>query len=220
MENVFLRGRNDGYEIEVPAESNFSASLTDLTALLKKVRAEDASQTEIGFKVRTGRRILTNDQRQGLYDLVAQFDHFKIIEITADVMDQQTVATLLRSKQVHLVPDVLRSGQDLQFDGDVVLLGNVHQGATLKASRNIYVVGGAAGILHAGYPDNAGAIIAGDLSGVGQLRIADVVEIVADDQSIKGQQFAYIDDLHKLSTAKLTALQQVKPKLYQQLEEQ
>ncbi len=220
LENVFLRGRNDGYEIEIPADRNFTDSLTDLQALLKKVRAEDTSTTEISFKVRTGRRILTADQRQALYDLVAQFTNFKILEVTADVMDQQTVATLLRSKQVHLVPNTIRSGQEASYDGDVVLLGSVHQGATLKASRNIYVVGTAQGILHAGYPDNAEAIIAGNLQQAAQLRIADLVEIVADDQSITRAQFAYIDDLHKLITAKLTELPKLKPKLYQQLEEQ
>ncbi|WP_125766586.1 septum site-determining protein MinC [Lapidilactobacillus wuchangensis] len=220
MENVFLRGRNDGYEIEIPADRNFADSLTDLQTLLKKVRTEDASSDEIGFKVRTGRRILTADQRKKLYDLAADFSNFKILEITADVMDQQTVATLLRSKQVHLVPNTIRSGQEASYDGDVVLLGSVHQGATLKASRNIYVVGPAQGILHAGYPDNADAIIAGNLQEAAQLRIADLVEIVADDATITRAQFAYIDDLHKLMTAKLTELQKVKPKLYQQLEEQ
>ena len=81
MENVFLRGRNDGYEIEIPAERNFELSLQELTTLLEKVRAEDTSTREIDFKVRTGRRILTDEQRQRLYALVGQFEHFKIIEV-------------------------------------------------------------------------------------------------------------------------------------------
>ncbi|WP_261805722.1 septum site-determining protein MinC [Lapidilactobacillus luobeiensis] len=220
MENVFLRGRNDGYEIEIPAERNFEASLQELATLLEKVRAEDQSTREIHFKVRTGQRILTADQRQRLNDLVGRFDHFQILEVTADVMDQQTVAALLKTKAFHFVPQVIRSGQEVFYEGDVVLLGSVHQGATLMASRNIYVVGNVQGILHAGFPDNSDAIIAGDLKQAAQLRISDLVEIVADRPEISGQQFSYINDLHNLATAKLTDLKKIKPKLFQQLEEQ
>ena len=220
MENVFLRGRNDGYEIEIPAERNFELSLQELTTLLEKVRAEDTSTREIDFKGRTGRRILTDEQRQRLYALVGQFEHFKIIEVTADVMDQTTVAALLKSKALHFVPQVIRSGQEVFYEGDVIVLGSVHQGATLMASRNIYVVGAVEGILHAGFPDNSEAIIAGDLRQAAQLRISDLVEIVADQPEIQGQQFTYIDDLHNLATAKLTDLKKIKPKLFQQLEEQ
>lgn len=219
MANVSLRGRSDGYELEIPAESNFAASLTDLKKLLKKVRDQDNSLQEITFSVRTGRRVLTDEQHKQITVAVTSYDKFRLTGITADVLDQPSVDDLLKAQQVFVVPQIIRSGQELFFDGDVVLLGSVHQGAMLKASKNIYVVGVVdGGVLHAGYPDHADAIIAGDVSQAAQIRISDLVAIVADNPDMTAHKFAHVNEKHELVVDPLSDLKKLKPALYTQME--
>jgi septum site-determining protein MinC len=53
----------------------------------------------------------------------------------------------------------LRSGQKEKSDGEVVLVGDVNQGAEILAGGDVIVVGTLRGVVHAGYPDNAEAVV-------------------------------------------------------------
>ncbi|MCP9835094.1 MULTISPECIES: septum site-determining protein MinC [unclassified Cyanobium] len=69
----------------------------------------------------------------------------------------------------------LRSGDHLQAEGSVLLLGDVNPGARLSAAGNVLVWGRLRGIAHAGVAGNPDArIVALQLRPL-QLRIADVV---------------------------------------------
>lgn len=220
MDNLVLRGRDDGYELDVLADRSFDACMIDMNNLLQKLQAQASDGHHIAFSICTGQRLLSQEQKQRIVDLFARFDAFTISELKAEVFDQPTVAATLKAHQVNFVPQTIRSGQELSFDGDVVLLGNLHQGAKLTASKNVFVLGAAEGVIHAGYPDDNEAIIAGNLSAATQLRISDVIEVIDDETLTQAQQFAYIDDLHKLALANLSQLKKEKPKLYQQMEAQ
>jgi len=53
----------------------------------------------------------------------------------------------------------LRSGQSEVFEGDVMLVGDVNQGAEVIAGGDAIVFGTLRGMVHAGYPDNRDAIV-------------------------------------------------------------
>ena len=57
----------------------------------------------------------------------------------------------------------LRSGQRLEVDGSVVILGDVNSGAEVMASDNIVILGNLRGLAHAGAKGNKQAIIAAGL---------------------------------------------------------
>ena len=69
----------------------------------------------------------------------------------------------------------LRSGQKLEVDGSVVIIGDVNSGAEVMASDNIVVLGNLRGLAHAGAKGNKQAIIAAGLLDVVQIRIANIV---------------------------------------------
>jgi septum site-determining protein MinC len=69
----------------------------------------------------------------------------------------------------------LRSGDHLQAEGSVLLLGDVNPGARISAAGNVLVWGRLRGIAHAGIAGDRGArIVALQLRPL-QLRIADMV---------------------------------------------
>ena len=89
----------------------------------------------------------------------------------------------------------LRSGQKLETEGSIVILGDVNSGAEVIASDNIVVLGNLRGLAHAGAKGNKNAIIAaGNLDTV-QIRISNIVrEIDRDEESVHKQAYIFIED--------------------------
>ena len=70
----------------------------------------------------------------------------------------------------------LRSGQKLETEGSLVILGDVNSGAEVMASDNIVVLGALRGLAHAGAKGNKEAIVAAGLFDAVQIRIANIVK--------------------------------------------
>ena len=89
----------------------------------------------------------------------------------------------------------LRSGQKLETEGSIVVLGDVNSGAEVIASDNIVVLGNLRGLAHAGAKGNKEAIIAaGNLDTV-QIRISNIVkEILRDEEPMHLQAYVYVKD--------------------------
>ena len=89
----------------------------------------------------------------------------------------------------------LRSGQKMEVDGSIVILGDVNSGAEVIASDNIVVLGTLRGLAHAGAKGNKQAIIgAGALDAV-QIRIANIVkEIDRDEEPLHQQVCVYVTE--------------------------
>ena len=93
----------------------------------------------------------------------------------------------------------LRSGQKLEEDGSVVILGDVNSGAEVVAADNIVVLGTLRGLAHAGAKGNSKAIIAAGRLDTVQLRIANVVkEIDKDEEFPSISTYIYINDENKI----------------------
>lgn len=88
----------------------------------------------------------------------------------------------------------LRSGQRLEAERSIVILGDVNSGAEVIASDNIVVLGNLRGLAHAGAKGNKQAFIsAGNLDAV-QIRIANIVkEINRDEEPMHKQAYVSID---------------------------
>ena len=65
----------------------------------------------------------------------------------------------------------LRSGQRVEFEGSIVILGDVNSGAEVVASDNIVILGALRGLAHAGAKGNTKAIIASNMIDCPQIRI-------------------------------------------------
>ena len=70
----------------------------------------------------------------------------------------------------------LRSGQKIEFEGSLVIMGDVNAGSEVIAGDNIVVVGTLRGLAHAGAKGNKNAIIAANSIESAQIRIADIVK--------------------------------------------
>ena len=89
----------------------------------------------------------------------------------------------------------LRSGQRVESEGSLVIIGDVNSGAEVIASENIVIQGALRGLAHAGAKGNKQAIIAAGLIDAVQIRIANIVkEINRDEEPLHKQSCAYVVD--------------------------
>ena len=88
----------------------------------------------------------------------------------------------------------LRSGQRIEIDGSIVIIGDVNSGAEVIATDNIVVIGTLRGLAHAGAKGNKEAIIAVSTLDAVQLRISNIVkEINRDEEEVQEHAYIYVE---------------------------
>ena len=80
----------------------------------------------------------------------------------------------------------MRGGQKQVFDGDVILCGDVNQGAEIIAGGDVIVIGTLRGVVHAGYPDNKKTVVVALSLMPLQLRIGPLIAIPEEEQNHRG----------------------------------
>lgn len=88
----------------------------------------------------------------------------------------------------------LRSGQFIHYKGNVILIGDVNPGAEIIAGGNIIVMGTIKGLVHAGCYGDKNCIIAALGMLPVQLRIANIITCMPDNEIINKPSHAYIKD--------------------------
>ena len=87
----------------------------------------------------------------------------------------------------------LRSGQRLEEEGSIVIIGDVNAGAEVIAGDNVIVLGTLRGLAHAGAKGNERAIIAAGRLDTVQVRIANIVkELNRDDEPFHKVCYVYV----------------------------
>lgn len=94
------------------------------------------------------------------------------------------------------VRGTLRSGMSVEFEGNVVILGDVNPGAVVKASGNIVIMGSLRGVAHAGADGNDDAYVAANKLHPTQLRISKLITRAPDDGEYEPKipEIAYVKD--------------------------
>ena len=93
------------------------------------------------------------------------------------------------------VERTLRSGKSVQFEGHIVILGDVNPGAEIIATGNIVVLGSLRGVAHAGATGERKASVSAYHLAPTQLRIADLVTRAPDGKvGERGPEIARIKD--------------------------
>ncbi|MGB3368794.1 MAG: septum site-determining protein MinC [Acidaminobacteraceae bacterium] len=102
----------------------------------------------------------------------------------------------LEEGNTKFVRGTLRSGRSVEFDGNIVVLGDVNPGAVVKGSGNIIIMGSLRGVAHAGASGNDDAYVAANKLQPTQLRISKLITRAPDDVDFEPTmpEIAYIKD--------------------------
>ena len=96
--------------------------------------------------------------------------------------------------KTNIIQKRVRSGQKIECEGDVVLLGDLAPGAELMATGNVFIIGNAQGLVHAGVNGDKKAVIVALEMNVNLLKIADVMAKNPDGSNALFPEIVYIDE--------------------------
>lgn len=215
-----LKGTKDGYEIILDDNAKVYDIFVSLHHLLDNLRTQTASANPqtIAFDIYTGMRLWSADDRSEIEKIFANYDYFSVHKITSDVITKEESNRILEQESVHIVDRIIRNGQEVHVQGDVLFLGKVHEGGKLLVSGNVYVLGDVRGVIQAGTPDFEDKMIIGDVHNAQQVRIGEQFEILDDtNRKIDNSTVIYVNDLHVLDYGKVEALKQINPKFFNQI---
>ena len=158
---------------------------------LKKLYKDEKTPIRVTGKILKNKEI---DEIQELIkskiDLEIEFDSPKGLGLSNI---KKTFEKEIATSETKFHRGSLRSGQRLETEGSLVILGDVNSGAEVIASDNIVVLGALRGLAHAGAKGNKQAIIAAGLFDAVQVRIANVVkEINRDEEPLHKQTYISI----------------------------
>ena len=149
-------------------------------------------------------KILKNREMDEIQNLIKKFLNVQIDFDSPKVLGingiKKTFYKEVATSETKFHKGSLRSGQRIEFEGSLVIIGDVNAGAEVIAGENIVVLGILRGLAHAGAKGNKDAVIeASEIEAV-QIRIADKVkEIERDTDTIrKVKTSAYINDKDEL----------------------
>ena len=153
--------------------ANYQMSVTSLEQTLV---AKQLEPEVISSNVRSGPSIDVSDETT----------------ITAEILSDPTQVQIDRldprdSDDTLFLRRTIRSGQEIHHASNVVILGDVNPGAEIVASGDIIVWGALRGMVHAGYPNNEGAMVCSLLLAPVQLRIAHLLSRPPDGYQVQAR---------------------------------
>ncbi len=94
---------------------------------------------------------------------------------------KRTFESSIDTSETKFIKGNLRSGQREEYTGSIAVLGDLNYGAEVIAGENIIVTGKIRGLAHAGANGNKKAIICANSIDPTQVRIANVVKEIPDN---------------------------------------
>jgi septum site-determining protein MinC len=214
--NVTIKGTKDGLVLLLDDKCSFDLLVEELNDKLTAGSSQMLNGPVISVKVKAGNRYLTAEQEEKLLEVLKQKENLFLDHIESEVITKAEAEEMRKDAQVVTVSKVVRSGQVLDIQGDLLLIGDVNPGATVMATGNIYILGSLKGIAHCGTKGNEEAIIAASVMKPSQLRIAHHINRAPDSYPELGNEmeFAYISNEEKqIRIDRISAVHRLRPKL-------
>lgn len=192
---VIFKGTKDGVMVLFDENAPFDAICEQLRQKVKEAgKFFDNVRISLAFKGRE----FSDEEEKTLLQIITENTTMCITFLKTDTGEVQKLARLLE-QDAHITKyhrGSLRNGQTLEFDGSLVVLGDINPGAVIKATGNIIILGQLRGMAHAGCQGMTDAFIAAVYMAPVQLRIADIITRFPDENK-KGEkpaEYAFVQD--------------------------
>ena len=123
-------------------------------------------------------------------DVEIKFDSPKVLGLHGI---KKTFSEEIDSSETKFHRGSIRSGNKVEYEGSLVVLGDVNAGAEVIAADNVVVLGILRGLAHAGAKGNRKAIIAAAQIEAPQIRIANVVKEMEKEDNSQRKTYAYME---------------------------
>lgn len=216
MQNVTIKGTKDGITLHLDDSCSYEELKKELDQKLSANSRINEGQPLTTVNVQMGNRYLTTEQHEEIKELIRQKKNLVVDEIVTNVITIEEAQRAKAETEIKSVNRIIRSGQVLEVPGDLLLIGDVNPGGTIKAGGNIFVMGTLKGIAHAGCQGDNQAVISASIMKPSQLRISDCINRSPDrneDNETRMVECAYIDNNRQIVVDRIQVLMQLRPNL-------
>lgn len=198
---ITIKGIKDGLVFRLDERCGFDELLEELKEMLENSHQAILSGPLVSIDVRYGIRELTDEQKLQILDVLRSKRNLLVrsIEGAAKAADARENGVL--RTPVTTISGMVRSGQVLRHDGNLLFLGDVNPGGSIVCTGDIYILGALRGMAHAGSEGSELAIVGASYLAPTQLRIAEVISRPPDnDEEVSfhphetQMEFAYLQD--------------------------
>lgn len=192
--NVFQRSNCVVIKINDGAEFNdIEKEVKKKVSQLKKIYKDDKTPIKVIGRVLKNKEIEKIETIiKDILDVDVEFDMPREMGLSSI---KKTFLSEISTSETKFHKGSLRSGQKIEEERSIVILGDVNSGAEVIASDNIVVLGTLRGLAHAGAKGNKQAIIAAGRLDTVQMRIANIVkEFNREEEPLRKLAYAYVDD--------------------------
>lgn len=211
---VTIKGTKDGLVFFMDDICSFDDLIADLREKIEHSHQQILTGPLVRVSIKLGKRYCSMEQQEQITEIIRQKGNLVIHTIDADVITKEEAFAERLKTSFKIQTHTVRSGQVLDFDGDILLLGDVNPGGTVRSTGSIYVIGNLRGIAHAGAKGDQEVIIAAAAMQPTQLRIAEVISRPGEEwaEVTGATEFAYLQE-GKMMVAKMNYLSRIRPDL-------
>ncbi|NMO95311.1 septum site-determining protein MinC [Paenibacillus lemnae] len=190
--HVTIKGIKDGLVFLLDDQCDFEELLTELRYKLEHSHQNILTGPIIHVDVKLGTRSINDDEKQTILDILKKKGNLLIRTVESPPIGPE--AEPLTGPVV--MTGMVRSGQVLHHEGDLLFMGDVNPGGTITATGDIYILGALRGTAHAGVEGNEEAIIAASYLAPTQLRISELISRPPDEWETREtvMEYAYLQD--------------------------
>ena len=158
---VILKGKKDRLVIHLNSEVDF---LTLRDSLVEKVREARNFIGNVQLAIEFSNRILSELEENVLIDLIKLNSDINITYVFSESGPEKKdkikfFKAVTEEGPTKFFKGTLRSGSKLEYDGNIVILGDVNPGALVRARGNVIVLGYLNGTIYAGLDEDSDAFI-------------------------------------------------------------
>ncbi|HAZ90909.1 MAG TPA: septum site-determining protein MinC [Eubacterium sp.] len=214
-DSILIKGNKYGISLTIDKNAKFDKVKEELT---KKMEESKKFFNEANVGISFSGKQLTDSEQQELIKVITSTTALNVVCIIdteeeteriflnavgrAKAMNTIATGNVAAKKDTYSTADTyhrgtIRSGQTLESDSTVVIVGDVNPGANIIAGGSIVVLGTLKGIVHAGCKGDSNAFVAALNLRPSQIRIGDIIARSPDDVKTKEKyipQIAYISD--------------------------
>lgn len=196
--NIIFKGTKDGVTILFQPDTPFDVVCEQLEKKVQEAgKFFDSVKTSLAFKG----RVFTAEEENTLLQIITAHTTMDITFVKTENNELLHLTNLLEKEiepqnitKFH--KGSLRNGQKIDFDGSVVIVGDVNPGAEIKATGNIIVLGQLKGMAHAGCGGITDVFVSAVYMAPVQLRIGDIITRFPEEnkRGPKPPEYAFVQE--------------------------
>jgi len=216
--SISFKASNEKLVLVIYPESSLNDAFNELKILMDRLNNDHTSHIKNEIIVRTGRRILTDDEKQVVYSIVEDEEKWRVKSIEADVITTEDAIKWNKEVNTRVEFKNIASGEIIDTKGDILIAGDIEAGGFVRATGNIFILGDLRGIVDAGYDGNKEAVIIGSFQNNSEIRINKVRHSIKHE--IGNKDFSlpkvyYLTEQNFIDSGEVNRINEIRPAIDQ-----